>query len=278
MLHTINPEILFLKQEDVIKAGLLDMKQILAVTEKTYAMLGQGLIKNPPKTNTSIPDKENWQSFFNAMPCYIGGDINIGGIKWAAESKKNATIPGIPYGIDISILSDPETVLPFCILDGTLITAMRTSAVGGLMAKYAAPSNADTACLVGAGVIGRTMISAVHEALPQIKTMYLCDIDVAKAEGIAKEYGDSLGVEIIPTSDSKAAALKSPAHRRRDDRAQAVHGHLLAHARLRPRLHALQRGDGGRLPQGRRHRRRLLDTAQAAHEPAVQAHEGGQAR
>ena len=112
MLHTINPEILFLKQEDVIKAGLLDMKQILAVTEKTYAMLGQGLIKNPPKTNTSIPDKENWQSFFNAMPCYIGGDINIGGIKWAAESKKNATIPGIPYGIDISILSDPETVLP----------------------------------------------------------------------------------------------------------------------------------------------------------------------
>ena len=209
MLHTINPEILFLKQEDVIKAGLLDMKQILAVTEKTYAMLGQGLIKNPPKTNTSIPDKENWQSFFNAMPCYIGGDINIGGIKWAAESKKNATIPGIPYGIDISILSDPETVLPFCILDGTLITAMRTSAVGGLMAKYAAPSNADTACLVGAGVIGRTMISAVHEALPQIKTMCLCDIDVAKAEGIAKEYGDSLGVEIIPTSDSKAAALKS---------------------------------------------------------------------
>ena len=209
MLHTINPEILFLKQEDVIKAGLLDMKEILAVTEKTYAMLSQGLIKNPPKTNTSIPDKENWQSFFNAMPCYIGGDINIGGIKWAAESKKNATIPGIPYGIDISILSDPETVLPFCILDGTLITAMRTSAVGGLMAKYAAPSNADTACLVGAGVIGRTMISAVHEALPQIKTMYLCDIDVAKAEGIAKEYGDSLGVEIIPTSDSKAAALKS---------------------------------------------------------------------
>ena len=43
MLHTINPEILFLKQEDVIKAGLLDMKQILAVTEKTYAMLSQGL-------------------------------------------------------------------------------------------------------------------------------------------------------------------------------------------------------------------------------------------
>ena len=209
MLHTTNPEILLLKQEDVVKAGLLDMKQILAVTEKTYSMLGKGQIQNPPKTNTSIPEKTNWQSFFNAMPSHIAGDVNIAGIKWAAEAKKNASIPGIPYGIDITILSDPETVLPFCILDGTLITAMRTSAVGGLMAKYAAPSNADTAALIGAGVIGRTMVSAVHEALPQIKTMYLTDLDLSKAEEIAAEYGDSLGVKIIPTTDSKGAALKS---------------------------------------------------------------------
>ncbi len=209
MLHTTNPEILLLKQEDVVKAGLLDMKQILAVTEKTYSMLGKGQIQNPPKTNTSIPEKTNWQSFFNAMPSHIAGDVNIAGIKWAAEAKKNASIPGIPYGIDITILSDPETVLPFCILDGTLITAMRTSAVGGLLAKYAAPSNADTAALIGAGVIGRTMVSAVHEALPQIKTMYLTDLDLSKAEEIAAEYGDSLGVKIIPTTDSKGAALKS---------------------------------------------------------------------
>ncbi len=209
MLHSIDSEILFLKQEDVIKAGLLDMKQILKVTEKTYELMGQGLIKNPPKVRTRIPDDDNWQSFFNSMPCYIGGDVHIAGVKWAAESKKNATIPGIPYGIDISILSDPETVLPFCILDGTLITAMRTSAVGGVLAKYAAPSNATTATLVGAGVIGRTMVSAIHEALPQIKTMYLCDLDVAKAEEIAQEYSEKLGVEIIPTSDSKGSALKS---------------------------------------------------------------------
>ena len=57
MLHSIDSEILFLKQEDVIKAGLLDMKQILKVTEKTYELMGQGLIKNPPKVRTRIPDE-----------------------------------------------------------------------------------------------------------------------------------------------------------------------------------------------------------------------------
>ena len=109
MLGTINPEILFLQQEDQIKAGLLDMKMILKITEDTYKMLGQGQIQNPPKVHLGIPEGTEWESFFNTMPSYIGGDLNIAGIKWAAESKKNATTPGIPYGIDISILSDPVT-------------------------------------------------------------------------------------------------------------------------------------------------------------------------
>lgn len=209
MLHSIDPGILFLQQEDVIKAGVLDVKQVISAVETTYAMLGRGELNTPSKINMSLPSVENWQSFFNSMPAYIGGDVNVAGFKWAAESKKNAQTPGIPYGIDITILSDPETVLPFCILDGTLITAMRTAAVGALHAKFVAPSFAETATLIGAGVIGRVMVATVHETLLKIKTIYLCDTNLAKAEAVAAEYGDSLGVKIIPTTDSKAAALKS---------------------------------------------------------------------
>ena len=210
MLGTINPEILFLQQEDQIKAGLLDMKMILKITEDTYKMLGQGQIQNPPKTHLGIPaDTSDWSSFFNTMPCHIAGGLNIAGVKWAAESKKNAVTPGIPYGIDISILSDPETVLPFCSQDGTIITAMRTSAVAGVQAKYCAPSDTDTATLIGAGVIGRTMIMAVCESIPTLKTIYLCDLDPEKAGQVAEEAAGKYNVTIIPTSDSKAAAAKS---------------------------------------------------------------------
>ena len=75
MLGTINPEILFLQQEDQIKAGLLDMKMILKITEDTYKMLGQGQIQNPPKVHLGIPEGTEWESFFNTMPSYIGGDM-----------------------------------------------------------------------------------------------------------------------------------------------------------------------------------------------------------
>jgi len=211
MIHTIDPSILFLQEEDVVKAGCLDMKMTIAAVEETYKLLGQGQIINPPKHHIGMPidSGDNWNSFFNTMPSYIGGPYNIAGVKWAAESRKNSAIPGIPYGIDITVLSDPETVLPFCILDGTLITAMRTSAVAGVFAKYAAPTGTDTVTMVGAGVIGRTMLLAMTEALPGLKTIYLCDLDLKKAEELAAEYQPTLAAKIIPTTDSKAAGAKS---------------------------------------------------------------------
>ncbi len=210
MIHTIQSDILFLKQEEVIQAGLLDMKKILEITEKTYSLFGQGEIQNHPKVRTLIPnDDANWNSFFNSMPAHIGGDVHIAGIKWAAESKKNAHTPGIPYGIDIIILSDPETVLPFCILDGTLITAMRTSAVAGVFAKYTAPKNTKTITLVGAGVIGRTMLMAMNEALPSLETIYLSDLELSKAQALADEYREQFKAKIVPTTESKSSALKS---------------------------------------------------------------------
>ena len=57
MLGTINPEILFLQQEDQIKAGLLDMKMILKITEDTYKMLGQGQIQNLSLIHISEPTR-----------------------------------------------------------------------------------------------------------------------------------------------------------------------------------------------------------------------------
>ncbi len=203
-------EILFLKQEDVVKAGLLDMKQVLTSVELTYKMFGEGKIINHPKVSTKIPNEENWTSFFNSMPCYIGGDINIAGIKWACEAKGNANIEGLPWGIDSIILSDPDTVLPIAYMDGTLITAMRTSAVGGVFAKYTAPKGCKVATLVGAGVIGRTMIMAICESVPTLEEIFLVDLNLYKAQALAKEFEGIYNVKITPSSDMESCVKKAP--------------------------------------------------------------------
>lgn len=197
------PEILFLKQEDVIKAGLLDMKMVMEETEKTFQMIGQGQVINPTKVRLGMPSEENWDSYCMSMPAYIGGDIDVAGFKWASESKANAQLEGVPYGIDIVILSDPKTVFPKAILDGTITTAMRTSATAGILAKYNALKGTKAACLVGAGVIGRTMIMAMMEAVPTLEEIHLVDLVVEKAQGLAKEFEGK--IKVIPYTDVKEA-------------------------------------------------------------------------
>lgn len=199
----IKPEILFLQQEDVIEAGLLDMKEILMVTEDTFRKIGEGKVKQPSKIFMTMPDDENWQSFSVSMPAYIGGDEDVVGFKWAAESKFNATQQGMPYGVDIVVLSDPKTMYPKAFLDGTLTTAMRTSAAAGVCAKYTARKNSRVATLIGAGVIGRTMIMSIAEAVPGLEEIRIVDLDYSKAANLALEFKGKYPV--APCSDVEIA-------------------------------------------------------------------------
>ena len=191
-----SPEILFLQQEDVIAAGLLDMEAVLEMVEKAFYLDGQGEIKNPPKTHFDIevPGKDTLKSSFFSMPVYVGGDVKRAGIKWAAESKANAKSGKLPMGIDLVVLSDPETVLPVAIMDGTLITAMRTSAASGVAAKYLAAAGAKVAGCIGAGVIGRTMIMALKIALPNLEEVRLFDLNREKAATLAAEFAGQIKV------------------------------------------------------------------------------------
>ncbi|MDD4570464.1 MAG: ornithine cyclodeaminase family protein [Tepidanaerobacteraceae bacterium] len=196
-------EILFMQQEDVIAAGILDMKKVLELVEKAFYLEGQKEIINPPKTVFGIPIGENPQSHFFSMPVYIGGDVNRPGIKWAAESMANAKTGNLPMGIDMVILSDPVTVQPVAIMDGMVITAMRTAAAAGVAAKYLAPKNAKVAGCVGAGVIGRTMIMALKQVLPSLEQVKLCDLDLEKAKKLAAEFEGE--IEVIPLDSVEEA-------------------------------------------------------------------------
>ena len=57
----------FLNQEDVIEAGVLNMGKILELVEKVFYLDGIGQVKNPPKTEMAVPDKDSASRlYFNA--------------------------------------------------------------------------------------------------------------------------------------------------------------------------------------------------------------------
>jgi ornithine cyclodeaminase/alanine dehydrogenase-like protein (mu-crystallin family) len=205
LIQQTKPEFLFLQQEDVIAAGALDMKMVLERVELTFKMFGRGELIQPVKPLIRLPgDGPDQRYLMVAMPVYMGGDINRAGIKWAAESLDNQERGDLPYGIDVLILHDIQRAIPLAIMDGSLITAMRTGASAGVAAKYLSPPGAEIVGLVGAGVVGRTCLEAIGISVPSVKKFRVFDRKQEKSQMMQKDYGDRWEVEIV---DSVEAAV-----------------------------------------------------------------------
>jgi ornithine cyclodeaminase len=202
MSKVVAPEILYLKQEDVIAAGVLDMKKTIDDVELVFKMYAAGEIDQPVKIIMERPDlKTGDRGYLTvAMPVHLGGKINRSGIKWAAESIDNARRGDLPYGIDLVILHDLEHAHPVAMMDGTLITAMRTSAASGVAAKYLANPDSRTAGMVGAGVIGRTAIMAYLEIFPKLEEVRMYDLDPKKSSALATEFRDQIKVKVVESA------------------------------------------------------------------------------
>jgi ornithine cyclodeaminase/alanine dehydrogenase-like protein (mu-crystallin family) len=199
------PELLFLSQENVIAAGVLDMGQALQDMELALRLHGQGLVNMPPKIFMSFneKDEETWRAATITMPVYVGEPVNRAGVKWAAESMDNIRRGDLPYGIDLVVLHDVDRAHAVAVMDGTLITAMRTSAVTGVAIRYLARADSRIVGLVGAGVIGRTALEMLCHVLPNAEQIRLTDLNRPRAEELAKEFESRLPVLVV--QDAEAA-------------------------------------------------------------------------
>ncbi|MEE4194997.1 MAG: ornithine cyclodeaminase family protein [Anaerolineae bacterium] len=200
MTEPYNPEFLFLTQEDVIASGGLDMAATLDDIELAYQLFESGQIEQPHKPVFRIDNPETGEEQYYlavSMPVYVKGDINRLGHKWAAESMANAKRGDMPMGIDIILLHDMEHAIPHAIMEGGLITAMRTSAVAGVGAKYLANPGSKVAGLVGAGVIGRTMIMSLTTAMPSLEEIRLFDLNHTRSNSLAEEFTDQIDIKVV---------------------------------------------------------------------------------
>ena len=83
------------------------------------------------------------------------------------------------------VLNDPETKVPIAIMDGTLISTIRTDAVTGVCAKYMAPSRSKTVGLFGAGPQCKAQLMALKASLPQLEKAYVYDLSREREIGRA---------------------------------------------------------------------------------------------
>ncbi|WP_278550084.1 tyramine oxidase subunit B [Cloacibacillus evryensis] len=196
-------DFLYLSEQEMIKAGVLDSKGCVDTIEEVFRLLSRGdYIMGGPKENSHgvmmwFPEEKRFNMplagpdrRFMAMIAYLGGKFNICGEKWYGSNVENPRLRKLPRSILMVMLNDPETSAPLALMSANLISAMRTGAVPGVAARHLAKSDASTAGIVGAGVISKATLLAINAGRPNIRTAWVYDIVEEKSRNFVKEMAE----------------------------------------------------------------------------------------
>ncbi len=191
-------EFLYLQQEDCVKAGGYDMEGTMKATERSFFLHGKGdyILPHKPVIRWGGPETEETTGRIMSMPSFLGGleyeeelkekgllgPVNTSGIKWIPSKPHNPQKYGLPRANAIIIIVDPETLMPVSVMDGALVSAMRTGAASGVAVKYLANPKSEVMGLIGGSVQGITQTHAFKCGAPNLKLCKVYDLNKETSE------------------------------------------------------------------------------------------------
>lgn len=133
------------------------------------------------------------------------------GFKAAGFWPGNRELGGEPHQATI-LLFDPDTGRPLCVIDGNLVTALRTGAAGGLgLLHFARPGSARL-CVFGTGVQARIQTRFALRLMPGLSSLAYVSIDGKPDERFEAEVGPEAaarGCAVTHATDRDEAVMKS---------------------------------------------------------------------
>jgi thiomorpholine-carboxylate dehydrogenase len=145
--------------EDRVR-GLLRWDQLIPAMEEALADFSLGRVLQPVRNMLTI---EEGKRYLGIMPAVAGEDAM--GAKLVSFYPQNAGT-GTPTHMAIIVLFSPQTGEPLAVMDGRLITEMRTAAVSAASTKLLAAPDSRVLALLGSGV----QASAHLQALAQVRS------------------------------------------------------------------------------------------------------------
>ncbi len=170
---------------------VLTMEDCIDAMEVALTALDKGGAKIPLRTAIDM-DAENGVGLF--MPAYLD-DISRVSVKTVMVNRNNPD-KNLPLIHAMLMLFNAETGAPMALMDGEVITAMRTGAVSGLATRYLARKDAKIAAVIGTGAQGATQLEAVC-CVRDIEKAYVFDLDQERAEAFAEKMSKKIGIQVI---------------------------------------------------------------------------------
>src|SRR5213596_3079197 len=143
---------LFLNEEQVREH--LHMDELIPAMEKALVDFSAGKVIQPVRSVITVDPPGG---FLGLMPALAEGL----GVKFVMFYPSN-TERDIPTHMATIFLVDPETGTPLSVMDGRLITEMRTAAVSALATKLLTSPDSRVLAILGSGVQARSHVEALR--------------------------------------------------------------------------------------------------------------------
>jgi len=181
----VNLKILLLSGRELEE--LLKPEILMDEIGKAFTLFSEGGTVTPPRTVMWV--EGNWWGVMQAYVPNYGASVKIVNVIPANVKRNLPTIQALVT------LFDPITGSPLAVLEGSILTALRTGAASGVSAKYMAPKAEGAIAIIGTGFQARYQLRFVSKVF---KTNYIKIFDLRrKAMESFKKYAEALGFDVI---------------------------------------------------------------------------------
>jgi ornithine cyclodeaminase/alanine dehydrogenase-like protein (mu-crystallin family) len=198
---------LFLNEEQVREH--LRMTELIPAMEKALIDFSAGRVTQPVRSIISISPLGG---FLGLMPALTPNGLGLKAVTFYPSNAER----GIPTHMATIFLVDPQTGTPLAVMDGRLITEMRTAAVSAAATKLLASPDAKVLAILGSGVQARSHVEALR-LVRQFEEIRVWSPTRENAERFATDVGaksmpaeDAVrGADVVVTAtNSKTPVLK----------------------------------------------------------------------
>ncbi|AOV08002.1 ornithine cyclodeaminase family protein [Sporosarcina ureilytica] len=147
---------------------VLEWEDVIGSVEEAYKQFSDEKVILPPVISFEV------EKYSGEIDIKSGYDLidDVVGVKIASGYANNTENYGIPNGLATIILIDVRNGVPFAIMEGGLITDMRTGAAGAVSVKYLANPFSDKVAIIGTGIIARMQLEALSKVI-QLKEVFV---------------------------------------------------------------------------------------------------------
>lgn len=157
-----------------------DLAGCVDVVRRAYLAHHRRATVNPDSYFLRFPGKPTCRII--ALPAYLGGEVDVAGIKWIASFPENIRT-GVPRASAVLLLNDYATGYPFACLEASIVSAARTAASATLAAlRLHGGNRAKTVGIVGTGLIAKYVHRFLLGTGWQIQKLVLHDLSRPEAE------------------------------------------------------------------------------------------------